>query len=1277
MRSRILLVARDPDLRVRLAQLFRMSGHAVELAESVAQARRVDFCLIAGAVVAPKGLGAEAPALTRELRAVTKLLLVSAASSPETGDQTHSVADEASLLAWAADGLQPYSKDTEDVLQFSNYNLDPAGHSVTDKTGAQIPLTRGEFRLLREFVQRPGRVLTRDVLLTATAGRDAESFDRSIDVLIMRLRRKIEPDPKRPSLIVTVPGIGYKFAAKVIQAVAAAPVEAPDVVEAIRPPADLPATPERRHLTILQCILSGPGFLAARQDPEDLHTLLAAFHERCKPTITAAGGTVARTLGDGILAYFGYPKADEHQAERAIRAGLALIESLGRTDLDHFGRLEACIGIASGLVVMGGLSGPSGELAVSGEAVFSVAQLASCAEANTVLIADTTRRLVGGLFHCRQRAPLFLSDAIEPIVTWTVESAAASVSRFDSTHAAHLSPFIGRDAELALLMDRWRLAQAGEGQVVLLCGEPGIGKSRILKELLDHLDTEQVGSIRLQCSPHAVNSAYYPIIDNLERALEGSRGNAPATGLDQLEALIVGRYGRPRGDVRFIASILSVPWEEQYGALAISPQKFKDETLRTLADIVEAAARSQPTIMLFEDVHWADPTSLETVDRLIDRLARIPLLLIMTHRPEFQSRWSGHGNLTAVALPRLTKTQSARLASDVSRGRSLPPDLLEEILERTDGVPLFVEEVTKAALESVAFEDAGKPYHDPPGVASGPTLPLTLHASLMARLDRQGSVVRDVAQTAAVIGREFGYPLLASTTDLPEPQLRQAMDRLVDAGLVFARGTPPEASYLFKHALVRDAAYGSLLRHRRQVLHRRIVATLEQHSPDVAQAQPALLAQHCTDAGLAEQAVAYWLKAGRQAAARLAYAEAIVHLERGLAVLSSLPEGPARDRQEVELQLVRGLCIYTARGPVAARPAYIRAHELAAEQGSSPQQFEALYGVWQCHLVSGGIAAARPFSEQLVRMSEREQDPGLRLQSYHSEWSTLVYAGEVAKGREYADAGRRIYDVESHQAHRLVFGGHDPGVCAGCMSALAEWLMGYPDTALASSAEALALSRRIAHPFTSSVALILASLLHLSNREPEEALKWLDTAEALATEQRLSLIAEPNLLRGAALVGQGAPEQAIIRIEQALREMRRRGGAFYLPFGLAFLADAFARRGQHPAAAAAIREGLEAAGATGAHVWDAELHRIHGIVLLAENKADGGEAALREALRVARAQQARTYELRAATCLARVWDEQGRRTQARNLLAPIYGWFTEGFNAPDLKDAKTLLDHLT
>jgi predicted ATPase len=418
------------------------------------------------------------------------------------------------------------------------------------------------------------------------------------------------------------------------------------------------------------------------------------------------------------------------------------------------------------------------------------------------------------------------------------------------------------------------------------------------------------------------------------------------------------------------------------------------------------------------------------------------------------------------------------------------------------------------------------------------------------------------------------------------------------------------------------------------------------------------------------------LKAGRHAAARLTYTEAIAHLERGLAVLSSLPEGPPRDRQEIALQLARGLCLVTAKGAVAARPAYVRAHALAGEQGNSPQRFEALFGVWQCQIISGDIVAARRCSDQLLRLSERERDPGLRLQAHHAAWSTLLFAGEPAKARDLTDAGRRLYDPDAHQNHRLVYGGHDPGICARYQGAMVEWLLGYPETALASIAEALVLSRRIAHPFTSTMALTVASVVHLNNREPEEAITRLQAAEALAAEQRLSLTIEPGLIQGAVLVGQGAASEGGVRIRQGLTAWRQRGATNYLPFGLALLADPLARCGERAAALAVAREGLEAAAATGEHVWDAELHRLHGVVLLAENKIDEAQASLEAALRVARGQQVRVYELRTATCLARLWGEQGRRTEACNLLAPLYGWFTEGFDTADLKEAKALLDEL-
>jgi predicted ATPase len=547
---------------------------------------------------------------------------------------------------------------------------------------------------------------------------------------------------------------------------------------------------------------------------------------------------------------------------------------------------------------------------------------------------------------------------------------------------------------------------------------------------------------------------------------------------------------------------------------------------------------------------------------------------------------------------------------------------------------------------------------------------------LIARLDRLGPIAREVGQIGSVIGREFDYDLIERVAQRPAAELKPGLDRLAEAGLLFCRGAPPHASYLFKHALVQDAAYGTLLRGRRQELHARVAAVLEQQFAGLVEHQPELLAHHVTAAGNIERAVDQWLKAGRHAAGRLAYLEAIVRFERGLGLLHSLPESPGRNESEIELRLALGLCLHTAKGAAEAKRTYTRAHELAEKGGAPQQRFEALYGVWQATYVSGGIAAARPLSERLLRMAEQEGDAGLRLQAHHSAWSTWAFAGNPAKTREHADAGRLLYDPEKHASHRFIYGGHDPGGCAQNVGAQAEWLLGYPAKALASIAGSLALAERLAHPFTQSLALTDSSVIHLNCREPERALSHLEAAEALAAEQRLALIYEPGMLRGAALLGQGAVEEAIACIRAGVTRWTGLGRTFYLPYGLAFLAAGLVRDGDGAAALAALRQGLVTAAATGEHMWDAELHRLKGTVLLADNKLDEGQASLQKAIRVAQAQQAKSLELRATTSLARLWGEHGRRTEARDLLAPVYGWFTEGFDTADLKDAKALLDQL-
>ena len=598
-----------------------------------------------------------------------------------------------------------------------------------------------------------------------------------------------------------------------------------------------------------------------------------------------------------------------------------------------------------------------------------------------------------------------------------------------------------------------------------------------------------------------------------------------------------------------------------------------------------------------------------------------------------------------------------------------PP--VDEIVERADGVPLFVEELTKAVLESGdrAVALAASP---------SPTLaiPATLHASLIARFDRLGLLVREIAQIGAVVGREFGYELIERVAQRPAAELSGGLDRLAEAGLLFSRGAPPQSSYLFKHALVQDAAYGTLLRSRRQQLHARVVAALEQHFADLVGRQPELLAHHLTAAGDTERAVAQWLKAGQYAAARLAHIEAIRHFDRGLGVLATLPEGRARDRRETELQLARGLSLFTTEGFLspAAAEAYAQALELSERAGDAHYLFTAVFGLWQAANGHGRMIESRKFSNRLQQLTKDDADEELRLQAHHSAWTTCLFSGEPAAAREHCDVGRRLYNPERHRAHRELYGGHDPGACARYMGAQAYWLLGHPDTGLAIGREGLALAERTAHPFTLGTTLAMNAVLHLDRDEPEMALQRIEAVEALASAQRLAFAVEPQILRGAVMTAQGAFDEAIT----CLRDGLSRSRAIRLrPYGLARLAEALTGRGKHEEALAAVREGFEDQERTGQRRWEAELHRLEGVALLGLNRVDESQRAFEDALRVARRQQAKAYQLRAAASLARLWGERDRRAEARELLAPVHGWFTEGFDTTDLKAAKGLLDELT
>ena len=888
-----------------------------------------------------------------------------------------------------------------------------------------------------------------------------------------------------------------------------------------------------------------------------------------------------------------------------------------------------------------------------------------------MVIAESTRKLVGNLFELDDLGSQELKGITGAVRAWAALRPASVESRFDALHATGLTELVGREEELELLLRRWSKAKTGEGQVVLLSGEPGIGKSRLIAALSERIANEPHTRLRYFCSPHHQDSALYPFIAQLERASGFARDDTVEEKLGKLRALLAPGSQRD-DDVALLSELLSLP--SSATDLSLSPQRKREKLFEAMLSQLEGETRRRPVLMVFEDAHWIDPTSRELLDLAIDRVRRLPVLLEIAFRAEFQPAWGGRSHVTSLALNRLGERDGEALVQELAGNAALSADIVAEIVERTDGVPLFVEELTKAVLESAGQGDRVAAVLATTFLTAQ-SVPATLHASLMARLDRLGPAAKEIAQIGAVIGREFGYELIGEVAQRSAAELRLGLDRLAEAGLLFCRGVVPLSSYLFKHALVQEAAYGTLLRARRQELHARVAAVLEQHFADLIERQPELLAHHLTAADDTERAAGQWLRAGRHAAARSAHLEAIRYFDRGLAILPTLPEGSARDGQEIELQLAKGLSLLTTESFMStnAAHAYTRARELAERLDDTPSLFTAVYGLWQSTVASGMVVSASALSDRLLRLTEGNADDGLRLQAHHSAWSTSMFAGAPAVARDHCEAGRRLYDPERHRSHRLLYGGHDPGVCAGCFGGQVDWLLGHPERGLALSRAALALAERIAHPFSLLEALLFNAMLHLDRGEPEMALQRLDAAEALAAEQRLSFALEPRLLRGAALIAQGAFADAVTYLRQG-HEARRVNQS--RPLGFALLAAVMVQQGEHAAALAMVRDGLRVQQETGHGLWDAELHRFEGIALFGLSRLEESQVALEEALRVAKGQQAKAYELRAAMSLARLWRDQGKVQQARELLAPVYGWFTEGFDTRDLKEAKALLEEL-
>ena len=1172
------------------------------------------------------------------------------------------------------------------TYRFDRFVLD-VGRGVLMVDGAERALRPKTFALLRHFVENADRLIDRDEIMQAVWP-GIFVTDDSIAQCISDLRRALEDPQQR--LLRTLPRRGYRFIGPIRaedRPTVPSPPPAPEVADDTGVPPDLSpaprttttqqAEPERRQVTIASCELiwpSGPDL-----DPEDLRDVTGAYWQCVADTMGAGEGISGQHIGNAALAYFGYPLAHENDAEQAVQSALDLCAAVKRLGANSGLELRCRVGIATGLVIVNDTidSGEARMRHIVGAAATLAGRLQSFAEPDMVVIDLTTRRIIGDLFEYGDLGAIGVTGIGAPEPTWKVLHRSAVASRFEALRGSTLSPMVGRDEEIDLLLRRWARAKGGDGQIVLISGEPGIGKSRIVAELDERLHDEPHFRLRYFCSPDHQDSALFPFVDQFARASGFARDDSPGVRLHKLEALL-NPAGPSEEDVAFVGDLLSLPAAAHHKLPGLSPRRKKERTFEALIRQLEGLAHRQPVKIVFEDAHWIDPTSRELLDLTIERARGLPVLLIVTFRPEFVPPWAGQSQVTMLALNRLDRRDRTAMVEQIPGGKALPKEVVAQIIDRADGVPLFVEEMTRAVLEAGVGRGQGTARSLP---SAGLGVPATLQASLMARFDRLGATAKRVAQIGAAIGREFSYELATLVAEFPDEMLQEALQRLVEAGLAFQRGMPPAANYIFKHALVQDTAYGMLLRGPRQQLHARIATALEAHFPDRVVREPELLARHFSEARQPDRALGYWLDAGRRAAERSANLEAISHLTKALDALKLLPEGAERDRWELTLNITIGTPLMAVHGFAGAETgaAFERARSLGQKLGDTSALFATLIGQHAFHFVGGDHQQMRTLAAEARRTADETRDEKLELVAYRIEGLNAFHFGNFEAARVAFETILRTYDPGRHRPPPIHYI-HDLQYPALSFLPVIYWILGYPDRARDGQEPALAYTSELNQPTIAAHLRIYAGaaldvfLLNVAEvRTYADAIVELADRHDLMRYFRLS----GQILKGWAMARQGEAETGLELMRQSATERRATGTSAWQIAYLCMLAETYLRHGRAEEGLADIAEAMELMQRSNDHIWEAELARIEGgLRKLRGASADEIEGHFQRALAVARRQNAKSFELRAATSLARLWSEQGRRVEARDLLAAVHSWFTEGIDTADMKDAAALLDEL-